>query len=392
MDASDLPVDSHELIALCAPRPCFISYGVPPGDPAWVDAPGSYRAGILASKVYQVLGKEGYGYDIADWVHEPLPEVGTLMGGDLAFRQHEGGHTSGPNIPHFFDWVVKYINSSSKPSGAESVQAASAIPAGETMFYASHSLMWDVPAPLEEMVKAYGIEGQKLDIQRMGFSRTSQFWDQAEAQSQAKQALQAGKTGVFVMSPMDMPDVGVEGFVMMGVLQNPNMRFFVQNNWAGFNNDGNQARQSMMMMGQLKTWDQSTLEDLKTLNTTCEKAFEDQVKEINAKLGREALFIIPTSQANTELRERIIRGEFPGLTKQSQLFLDQIGHPTPPLVALNAYLHFATIYGRSPVGLPMPSILKNPSHPEWNEEMNTALQELAWKTVINYPLSGVKAN
>jgi hypothetical protein len=111
MDASDIPVDSHELIALCAPRPCFISYGVEPGDPKWVDAPGSYRAGILASKVYNVLGKKGYGEDITDWVHAPLPPVGTLVGGDLAFRQHEGGHTSGPNIPIFFEWIGKYIKS-----------------------------------------------------------------------------------------------------------------------------------------------------------------------------------------------------------------------------------------------------------------------------------------
>jgi hypothetical protein len=111
MNASNLPVDSHQLIALCAPRPCFISYGIEPGDPKWVDAPGSYRAGILASKVYAVLGKKGYGEDAKDWVHEPLPPVGTLKGGDLAFRQHEGGHTSGPNIPTFFEWVGNYIKS-----------------------------------------------------------------------------------------------------------------------------------------------------------------------------------------------------------------------------------------------------------------------------------------
>ena len=111
MNASDLPVDSHQLIALCAPRPCFISYGIEPGDPKWVDAPGSYRAGILATKVYELLGKKGYGSEIPDWVHAPLPPVGTLVGGDLAFRQHEGGHTSGPNIPSFFDWIGAYIKS-----------------------------------------------------------------------------------------------------------------------------------------------------------------------------------------------------------------------------------------------------------------------------------------
>ena len=112
MNASDIPVDSHELIALCAPRPCFLSQGVESaGDPKWIDAPGTYRAGILASRVYAVLGRKGYGGDIQDWVHAPLPAVGTLMGGELAFRQHEGGHTSAPNIPVFFEWVGSYIKS-----------------------------------------------------------------------------------------------------------------------------------------------------------------------------------------------------------------------------------------------------------------------------------------
>lgn len=119
MNASDLPVDSHELIALCAPRPCFISDGSESGgDPKWIDHPGTYRAGILASKVYAVLGKTGYGGDIQDWVHAPLPPAGTLVGGDLAFRQHEGGHTDGPNIPFFFGWVGNYIKSPAAPAAS----------------------------------------------------------------------------------------------------------------------------------------------------------------------------------------------------------------------------------------------------------------------------------
>ena len=272
--------------------------------------------------------------------------------------------------------------------------AAAAIPSGHHMFYASHSLMWDTPDPLAEMVKAYGITNHSHAIQRMGFSRTQAFWDQSESQSQAKQALKSGKYDDFIMSPMDMPDTGVANFVQMGLLDNPHMRFFVQNNWAGFNNDGQKAQQSMQMMmsGRLKTWDQSTEEELKTLNTECEKAFEAQVKQINENVGHQVLFIIPTSQANTALRTMIIRKEIPGLDKQSDLFLDQIGHPKPPLVALNAYLHFATIYGRSPVGLPIPAVLKRANNPKWDDNFNKALQQLAWNTVINYPLSGVKAD
>src|SRR5262249_23325403 len=56
--AADLPVDQHMLIALCAPRLCLISYGVPEkGDPNWVDARGSFMAAVLAGPAYKLLGK-----------------------------------------------------------------------------------------------------------------------------------------------------------------------------------------------------------------------------------------------------------------------------------------------------------------------------------------------
>jgi hypothetical protein len=270
---------------------------------------------------------------------------------------------------------------------ASTTFAADTPPAGLRMFYASHSLMWDTPPPFTELTKAAGITNHSIAMQRMGFSRTQQFWDQAEAQSDAKKALKAGNTDVFVMSPMDMPDKGVAEFVTMGILNNPHMKFYVQNNWAGFNMDG-QVAGKMMGRGRLD-WDATTEEHLKTLNTTCEKAFETQVKEINEKVGHPVLFIIPTSQVNSNIRAMIIRKELPVMEKQSDLFLDNIGHPKPVLVTLNAYTHYATIYGRSPVGLPMPSTLKN-KNPKFDEAFNKTLQELAWKVVSNYPLSGVK--
>ncbi len=117
MTAADLPVDSHELIALCAPRPCFISYGVPPGDPPWVDTRGSFMAGVLASPVYELLGRRGFG-TTGDYLTDPMPPVGTLIGGELAWRQHEGGHTSGPNWPAFFEWIGQYIKAPPLPAAA----------------------------------------------------------------------------------------------------------------------------------------------------------------------------------------------------------------------------------------------------------------------------------
>jgi hypothetical protein len=116
-NATDLPVDSHEFIALCAPRPCFISYGVEPGDPKWVDAHGSFMATVLAGPAYRLLGKKDLGVT-ESYLTAPMPPVDQLIGGDLAWRQHSGGHTSAPNFPTFFEWVKSYISAPPVPTRA----------------------------------------------------------------------------------------------------------------------------------------------------------------------------------------------------------------------------------------------------------------------------------
>jgi hypothetical protein len=108
--AADLLVDQHELIALCAPRPCFISYGVPEkGDPNWVDAHGSFMAAVLAGPAYRALGKKDLGTP-GDYLADEMPAVNTLIGGELAWRQHDGGHTNVPNFPAFYEWAGGYIS------------------------------------------------------------------------------------------------------------------------------------------------------------------------------------------------------------------------------------------------------------------------------------------
>jgi hypothetical protein len=109
---ADLPVDSHELIALCAPRPVFISYGAATGPGAeghWVDQRGSFMAAVAAGPVYKLLGKNDLGTD-------QFPDVETpLISGELAWRQHKGGHTTGPNWPTFLQFADRYIRLKSHP-------------------------------------------------------------------------------------------------------------------------------------------------------------------------------------------------------------------------------------------------------------------------------------
>jgi hypothetical protein len=105
-NAGDLPVDSHQLIALCAPRPTFISYGIPEkGDAKWLDQRGSFMAAIAAGPVYRLLGAKDLGRS-DDYLAEQLPPVNEgLPDGRLAWRQHDGGHTDTPNLPHFIEWA-----------------------------------------------------------------------------------------------------------------------------------------------------------------------------------------------------------------------------------------------------------------------------------------------
>jgi hypothetical protein len=112
----DLPVDSHELIALCAPRWTFVSYGVPAmGDARWLDQQGSYMATVAAQPVYKLLGARGLGVS-DDYQHATMPPVlHGLTDGELAWRQHDGGHTDAPNVKYFLEWADKLMGR--KPAG-----------------------------------------------------------------------------------------------------------------------------------------------------------------------------------------------------------------------------------------------------------------------------------
>ena len=103
LTANDLPVDAHELIALCAPRPVFISSGSQQVEGGWVDAKGMFLGAVGAAPVYKLLGKKDLGTT-------QLPPIETaLIDGDVAFRQHSGGHTTGPNWPTFLTFASRYI-------------------------------------------------------------------------------------------------------------------------------------------------------------------------------------------------------------------------------------------------------------------------------------------
>ncbi len=99
----DLPVDGHHLVAMCAPRPVFISSGSASVEGQWVDAKGMFLGGAMAGPVYELLGRKSMRTMF-------FPAQETLIDGDVAFRQHEGGHTTGPNWPWFLNFAERYFS------------------------------------------------------------------------------------------------------------------------------------------------------------------------------------------------------------------------------------------------------------------------------------------
>jgi lysophospholipase L1-like esterase len=115
-NAGDIPVDAHQLIALCAPRATFISYGIPErGDARWLDQQGSFMAAVAAGPVFRLLGAKDLGTS-DNYKTERMPAVNvSLLDGELAWRQHDGGHTDGPNWKHFIPWADRLLSKGRQP-------------------------------------------------------------------------------------------------------------------------------------------------------------------------------------------------------------------------------------------------------------------------------------
>jgi lysophospholipase L1-like esterase len=144
-NAGDIPVDAHQLIALCAPRLTFISYGVPErGDAKWLDHQGSYMAAVAAQPVFRLLGAKDLGVS-DDYTKEIMPAVNVgKLDGRLAWRQHDGGHTDGPNWKYFIPWADKFLGRKPAAAAAGSIGPADrAVPRTDRNSMTAHTQLID---------------------------------------------------------------------------------------------------------------------------------------------------------------------------------------------------------------------------------------------------------
>ncbi|MCL5269398.1 MAG: hypothetical protein M1457_02325 [bacterium] len=272
---------------------------------------------------------------------------------------------------------------------AQSDGLAAPVARGQRVFTCGHSFHVFVYHLIDEMAKSAGYaDHQSVGTSRIGGSRVIQHWDVPEEKNEAKAALRAGKVDVLTLSPIWLPDEGIENFARLGLEHNPNIRITVQEFWLP--NDTYEPIYPLDVRKKVDH-DATDIAELRKQHARYFRDMEDYVRGINKRLGKNAVLIVPVAQAALELREKIVAGQAPGLKKQWDLFRDSWGHPTAPLQVLAGYCHYAVIYRRSPVGLPIPPELAKANNPDWDARLNRLLQELAWDAVTRHPLGGVRA-
>jgi hypothetical protein len=275
-------------------------------------------------------------------------------------------------------------------SGTVTKASIQSLPQGQRIFTCGHSFHARViPDMLADLAQAAGISGhRRVGTSAIGASRAIQHWEVPEEQNEAKRSLRAGIVDVLTLSCMSGPDEGIANFVKLAVAHNPGIRVTLQELWLPEDrfpfDAANRVRRTVA------EFDDSTMADLRKAHAAYFKVMEDYVTALNAEIGRPSLLIVPDAQATLALRERILSRTAPGLGRQSELFTDAWGHPAPPLKLLSVYCHFAVIYRRSPVGLPLVTGLG--VSPDCELPLNRLLQELAWEAVTQHPLSGLRAS
>ncbi len=171
---------------------------------------------------------------------------------------------------------------------------------------------------------------------------------------------------------------------------NPDMKFFLSDAWPApgqvrklFNREANPESEAFFSD---EVYDQ--------LSAHANTSFAGLVKALRE--STDEVYILPTHAAMTEAARRFIRGELPGVEglytviggKERSLWKDKIGHLGPGFDRLEGYVFYATLYGKSPELISEPiKFNDDPSFP--SAALDKIFREIAWKAVVEHPLSGV---
>ena len=269
---------------------------------------------------------------------------------------------------------------------APSAAVSAPIEQRQRVFICGHSFHVFIEQPLAMLAKEAGhADHVNLGADFIGGSYPIQHWKRPDDKNLVKQALNTGNVDVLTLAlNRDVPDPGVEKFAELAVAKNPGVRLMLQVSWMPWDGKDKDSFKTS------EDHDRATVETLKALENGGNEylaKLRDQVRSIDKRLGKNFVYVVPVGTALFKARNMIIAGQLPGISKQSDLFTDGMGHPKQPLKNLAAFVWFAAVYRQSPIGL---ESLDNPKD-ENSKKMNRVLQEIAWEAVTAEPLSGVMA-
>jgi hypothetical protein len=270
---------------------------------------------------------------------------------------------------------------------------------GQRVFNCGHSFHGWVGPMLKELAGAAGIAGHEFaGTAGVGGGAAvgpylDHMWGIPDGENAARKALRAGKVDVLTLSPIWLPDPGIEKFTKLALENNPAARVTIQEFWLP--NDACDPSYPLKHAAGVNH-NKAAIAELRQRHEPYFQSLEDNVREVNRLCGRPVVSAVPVGHAVLSLREKIVAGQALPLKEQEDIFADCVGHPRQPVQALVAYCHFAVIYRRSPVGLPIPGEEAFPDVWQWqwkgdwrNSSLHHLLQELAWEAVIHHPLSGI---
>lgn len=258
------------------------------------------------------------------------------------------------------------------------------------------------PTPMALIAAERGKTGHEaVAVQMIGGSTPTQHWEQGgkdDSKNIAKVALRKGGLDVFTMSPNAlMPEPAIDLFGDLVIETNPDARILVQSSWGAWDGNGSTIRSANGERPARPTFtnDDHNKASVETIDgfvaALDEKGgylerMRTQLEGINKRAGKQITYVVPSSKAVYELRKEIIKGNVPGIEKQSDIFRDGLGHLTAPGVNLVSYVWFAAMYRENPAGI---KALIDPNDPT-SAKREALMQKIAWDAVTAEPMSGVR--
>jgi hypothetical protein len=294
------------------------------------------------------------------------------------------------------------------PSGTFAQQGATAAPTKLRVFTAGNSFHMWLPAWLEAIERVAGVTPhEQIGVSYMASAWVKQHWEQPDDKHQARAVVESGKLDVLTIGGMHTPDEGIDKFATTALERNPNVIVTYQEFWLPFDRLDyplNRSNYFGDLTKSLRTWQDATgtartpkdtsnfniptADQLDALHKPYFEGVDRHIAALNKTLKKDVVRVVPVGQAVNALRRKVIAGEVPTIGKQSDLFLDNLGHPGDAIRALAGYCHFIVLYHKDPRGLPLANFPYIQRDNKFNQECNLILKELAWNAVTLHPLSG----